>query len=238
MRKRARMPKLGGRKLYHELKADFNAHGFKIGRDRFFQLLREAGQLVKRRKRYARTTQSEHAFRIYDNKIRGLNITHPNQVLVSDMTYLRSGNRFVYLALVSDLYSRKILGYDVSGSLGIEGSLRALQMALQSVGPTKQVIHHSDRGIQYCSHAYVKTLKDHQIHISMSAKGNPYENAVAERINGILKEEFLLKETFPSLEVARRSAREAIRIYNQERPHMSLNMKKPSEVYKEGRKAA
>ena len=116
MRKRARMPRLGGRKLYHELKADFHVHGFKIGRDRFFRLLRNAGQLVKRRKRYARTTQSEHAFRIYDNKIRGLNITHPNQVLVSDITYLRAGNGFVYLALVSDLYSRKILGYDVSGS--------------------------------------------------------------------------------------------------------------------------
>lgn len=235
---RARMPKLGGRKLYHELKADFIRQGFKIGRDGFFQVLRQHDRLVKCKKRYYLTTDSKHRFQIYDNQVANLEIKRVHQVLVSDITYLRCGKGFVYLALVSDLFSRKIIGYDVSESLGIASSLRALRMALKAVRKTDKVIHHSDRGIQYCSHDYVKLLTKNKVEISMAAKGNPYENPVAERINGILKHEFLLNQHFTSLTIVKRSVNEAIMIYNQERPHASLAYMKPAEKYKIGLKAA
>lgn len=235
---RARMPKIGGRKLYHKLKADFIRHGFKIGRDRFFSILRDNDKLIKRKKRYRITTDSSHGFRVYENRIKDLNITRVHQVLVSDITYIRHIHGFMYLALVTDLYSRKIVGYDVSQSLGVDGSIRALTMALKRIRPHEKLIHHSDRGIQYCSHAYMNILHDYNAEASMAAKGNPYENPVAERVNGILKDEFLLNQIFNSTTAVYKAVDEAVKIYNNERPHLSLQYRIPQEVYLKGLKAA
>jgi transposase InsO family protein len=235
---RARMPKIGGRKLYDLLKSDIHKHGFKLGRDRFFTILRDNDKLVKRRKRYRVTTDSKHRFRVYENLIKDLEVTRVHQVLVSDITYIRYQKGFLYLALVTDLYSRKIIGYDLSESLGIDGSLQALRMALKALREGEKVIHHSDRGIQYCSHAYIDLLQKHDIGVSMAAKGNPYENPVAERVNGILKDEFLLNQTFISKTLAKKAVKEAVQIYNHERPHLSLNYKMPHQVYKQGLNAA
>jgi transposase InsO family protein len=235
--KRKRQPKLGGRKLHQRLKNRFKKLGFKIGRDRLFNILSNNGLLVQYKKRYAKTTNSSHMFRIYKNLIKEVVIDKPNQVMVGDITYLDTMEGFVYLAILTDVYSRKILGYDVSESLSVEGSLRALKMALKGIKNTEAMIHHSDRGIQYCCNEYTKTLKDKGINISMAERGNPYENAIAERVNGILKIEFLLNQKFRTKKQASIAVRESIKIYNEERPHMSLDYMTPSEKY-EGKKAA
>ena len=154
-----------------------------------------------------------------------------NEVYVSDITYIIVEDSFCYLALITDLYSRKIVGNDMSESLNMEGSIRALKMAIKDKGNLKGLIHHSDRGIQYCSNVYTKLLTKKRIKISMSEKGNPYENAVAERVNGILKEEFMLGESFATKEAAYQAVREAIKTYNELRPHMSINYLTPNEKY-------
>ncbi len=235
--KRKRQPKLGGRKLHRSLKSRFKKIGFKIGRDRFFKILSENGLLVEYKRRYAKTTNSSHMFRIYENLIKELVIYKPNQVLVADITYIDTMEGFIYLSILTDVYSRKILGFDVSDSLSVEGSIRALKMTLKAVKKTEGIIHHSDRGIQYCCKEYTKTLKESAIRISMAEKGNPYENAIAERVNGILKIEFLLNEKFRTKTDAVLAVKESIKIYNEERPHMSLGYMTPSEMY-EGKKAA
>jgi transposase InsO family protein len=240
--KRKRQPRLGGRKLHQRLKSrfkklGFKKLGFKIGRDRLFKILSKKGLLVEHKRRYAKTTNSSHMFRIYENLIKELVIYKPNQVLVADITYIDTREGFIYLAILTDVYSRKILGYDVSDSLSVEGSIRALKMALKVVKTTEGMIHHSDRGIQYCCNEYTKALKDGGIRISMAEKGNPYENAIAERVNGILKIEFLLSQKFRTKTDAVLAVKESIKIYNEERPHMSLNYMTPSEMY-EGKKAA
>ena len=229
--KRKRQPKVGTRKLYYMLKNKFKDMGFIVGRDRLFKILENNGLLVKRKRKYAITTNSSHRFRIYTNLIKGMVALGPNQVIVGDITYIETEQGFVYLALLTDLYSRKIIGYDLSKSLSIEGSLRALAMVLKQVKQTEGMIHHSDRGVQYCCNAYTKKLKDKGVSISMAEKGNPYENAVAERVNGILKIEFLLDQRFKTMEQAKASVKESIQIYNEERPHMSLGYMTPSEKY-------
>jgi transposase InsO family protein len=175
-----------------------------------------------------------HRFKKHKNRIRDLSITETNQVFVVDITYLDTFNGFCYLALVTDVYSRKIVGYDVSRSLAIEGSLRALKMALKSVREPEKLIHHSDRGIQYCSHAYVDYLLERNITISMTEENHVYENAIAERVNGILKIEFMLGEKLLSVELAQALVAEAIQIYNEERPHLKLGYETPSKVYGNG----
>lgn len=235
--KRKRQTKVGGKKLYRMLKLTFDEFGFRIGRDRLFNILRSNGLLVVRKRKYVRTTNSNHRFWVYDNLIKEVVVEHPNQVIVGDITYLQTEEGFVYLALLTDVYSRKIIGYDVSESLSIEGSLRALKMALRCVTEKKGIIHHSDRGIQYCSNDYTKLLQKWEVKISMAEKGNPYENAIAERVNGILKIEFLLEQKFRTKQEAKDSAKEAIKIYNEERLHMSIDYLTPSEKY-EGRVAA
>ena len=228
---RQNLPKLGGRKLHYLLQKKSNEFGFTVGRDRLFDLLREHHLLIERNKKYVSTTHSKHRFYIYDNLLKELDEISRNQALVADITYLETLQGFCYLALITEVYSRKIVGYDLSESLCLEGSLRALQMALQETKAPKGMIHHSDRGIQYCSKAYVQRLKDHHLQISMAEKGNPYENAVAERVNGILKEEFLLDQRFPSFLHASKATKEAIHLYNTQRPHMSLEYQTPDEVY-------
>jgi len=228
---RRKMPRLGGKKLYRLILPDLERMQIKLGRDKFFKLLDSNGLLIHRKKRYVNTTNSYHRFRIYKNRIKNYKPVHRNEIWVSDITYIRVGEGFCYLALITDLYSRKIVGYDVSESLSLEGSLRALKMSLKGKDNLSGLIHHSDRGIQYCSKIYTELLTEHKILISMSEKGNPYENAVAERLNGILKEEFLLSETFRTKEQAYKSVAEAIETYNQDRPHMSINYMTPNQKY-------
>lgn len=230
MEKRRRMPRIGGRKLYSLIKEDLDAQGIKMGRDKLFEWLRERDLLVKPKKSFTRTTKSNHHFRVHKNLIKGVELKRADQIWVSDITYLRTGKGFCYLALITDAYSRKIVGYDVSNSLELSGCLRALKKASINRA-TKGTIHHSDRGIQYCSHAYVNSLRDKGIKISMAEAGNCYENALAERVNGILKNEFNLDRTFSDLESAKKHVNQAIKIYNNERPHMSLEMKMPNEIY-------
>lgn len=234
---RRKQPMIGGRKLLYLLKDDFTKLNFSLGRDKFFNILRNNDLLIKPNKQYKRTTNSNHRFRVHSNLIKELKIDRINQVFVSDITYLSTWSGFVYLALVTDVFSRKILGYDVSESLSIEGSLRALKKALLSVKSANGLIHHSDRGIQYCSHEYTGLLESKNIAISMGEKGNPYENAIAERINGILKLEFLLNQTFRTKADAKRAVEEAIKTYNEERPHMSLGNLTPEQMYRQGRAA-
>jgi len=228
---RKKQTKAGGRKLYKILQGEFLELGFRLGRDKFFNILRNNNLLVECKKKYVITTNSHHRFRIYTNLIKELYVNRPGQVIVGDITYLRTEEGFVYLALLTDVYCRKIIGYDISESLSVEGSIRALRMALRSIGRLKCSIHHSDRGIQYCCDDYIKILKHNQIQISMAEKGNPYENAIAERVNGILKIEFLLDQKFRCKLDARYSSIEAIKIYNQERLHMSLGYKTPEAMY-------
>jgi len=229
---RAQMPMLGCRKLYHLLRNEIDSLLKPFGRDKFFELLKNNGLLIKPKRYRPRTTESRHRFKKYDNLIKGLEINKINQVHVSDITYLRTVDRFCYLFLITDLYSRRIMGEQLSESLAIEGSLSALRMAAGKVKNLNGSIHHSDRGIQYCSNIYTEKLKSLGIKISMSEQANPYENAVAERVNGILKQEFMLDKTFPDILTARKAVKEAIRIYNEKRPHMSLGYKTPEQVYK------
>ena len=227
------MPRVGGRKLYSLLENDFKSLGYKLGRDAFFDILREYGMLVKRRKSYSKTTNSFHHYRVYQNLILGLKVERPNQVFVADITYIRVAGGFMYLSLITDLYSRKIVGWCLGDNLDAENSVTALEMALREVEDLSNLIHHSDRGVQYCCRKYTKILISTEVSISMAELGNPYENAVAERINGILKDEFYLDQIFASKRVALKAAEEAIRIYNNLRPHLSLKMQTPSQVYED-----
>lgn len=228
---RRQLPRLGGKKLYRKLEPDLQRMKIKLGRDKFFSILRRNGFLIHRKKRFAKTTNSFHRFKVYKNLIKEIQPDRADQIYVSDITYIRIQNSFCYLALTSDLYSRKVVGYDVSESLNLEGSLRALRMAIKGKEALPGLIHHSDRGIQYCSNIYTELLTAHKIQISMSEKSNPYENAVAERINGILKEEFLLSQTFNTKALAYAAVKEAIHSYNELRPHMSINYMTPNEKY-------
>lgn len=227
---RRRQPRVGTRKLHRMINERLKSDGIEIGRDRLFELLRAHNLLIRRRRHPKQTTWSGHRLHKYGNLIRDLELNHPNQVYVADITYLQTLEGFCYLALITDAYSRKIVGYDVSRSLCFEGSLRALQMALAPLsgsGPI-QLIHHSDRGIQYCSHAYVDLLTTHGVQISMTEELHVYENAKAERVNGILKSEFLLGECLVSIDIAEKMVKDAIEIYNNERLHLSLNYQTPA----------
>jgi putative transposase len=222
---------MGVRKLYHLLGSDIHAIDSSMGRDKFFDLLRQRQLLVVRRRKYAVTTQSQHWFRTYENKLCGFIPARSHQAWVCDITYIRVKRGFVYLFLITDAYSRKIVGWYLSNSLGLDGGLKALSMAIRQCPSPQGLIHHSDRGLQYCSHEYVRRLKSHGIEISMAATGNCYENAMAERVNGILKDEYGLDETYIDHSEARRAAAEGIKAYNEQRPHWSLNLQMPANVH-------
>lgn len=228
---RRRQPRVGTRKLHRMVNERLQTDGIEVGRDHLFALLRAQNLLIRRRRHAKRTTDSRHRLKKYGNLIRDLEITRPNQVYVSDITYIETHEGFCYLALITDAYSRKIVGYDLSRSLSLEGSVRALQMAVTKLSGPLDLIHHSDRGIQYCSHAYVALLAKHGIRISMTEDQHVYENAKAERVNGILKNEFLLGEVLISYEVALKLVAEAIQIYNDERLHLSLDYQTPATVH-------
>jgi transposase InsO family protein len=224
-------PCIGGKKLYHIYKEIIHKIYPGCGRDKFFDILREYDLLVERKRSYTRTTNSHHRFHKYKNLIKELNIKHPNQVWVSDITYLRIGSKFAYLSLITDKYSRKIIGWDLSESLSIEGSIKTLKHALSSSKCTEGVIHHSDRGVQYCSTPYTKILKKNKMLISMTEENHCYENGLAERVNGILKNEYLLDSCFKSIKQAKQACSQAIEMYNTRRPHWALNFKIPQEVH-------
>lgn len=227
-------PRVGTRKLILLLEDFIRDHSFKIGRDALFNLLREKKLLVRRRKRNVQTTFSKHWLRKYPNLIREMTFIKPNSLWVSDITYLEVGNTFSYLSLITDGYSRKITGFHLSKTLEASGCIKALKMALNSCAVTMNLIHHSDRGVQYCCKDYVQILSDHYIKISMTESGDPLENAIAERVNGILKDE-LLQDKYVNFEDAQKSVAIAISIYNSLRPHASCNMLTPEIAHqKEG----
>jgi putative transposase len=225
-------PRIGTRKLFFLLQVAFNEHQIKVGRDQLYTILDQYGLLVRIRKRRSITTNSNHSFYKYSNLIQGLTLTRKNQLWVSDITYIRLQDGFAYLNLITDAYSKKIVGYCLYATLSATGTITALNEAILIENPKcNQLIHHSDRGVQYCCTDYVDILRTQQIRISMSAKGDPYQNAIAERINGILKEEYLLNQTFKNIEDARESTEKAIKIYNHKRPHNSLNYYTPIQAH-------
>ena len=217
--------------MYKLLRGDLDQVEGNIGRDKFFDILRKHGLLVKRRKKYVSTTDSCHRFHKYKNKLKGKVLTGPNQAYVSDITYLRTYEGFVYLFLQTDAWSRMITGWDLSDSLAIDGAIKALQMTMKQCIKPEGAIHHSDRGIQYCCKEYVEILKRHKMEISMTEENHCYENAIAERVNGILKEEFLLDEKFANKALALKAVKEAIESYNSRRPHWSLNLFTPQQIH-------
>jgi len=231
LEQRQEMPRLGGRKLYHQIRSSIQDHQLKIGRDRLFEWLRENDLLVRPKRRYAKTTNSSHRFRVHENLLIKEKVERPDQAWVCDITYLRLTNGFCYLALITDVYSRKIIGHHVNNSLELKGCMKAFEMACSERKQLQGTIHHSDRGIQYCSNTYVNLLRHKEILISMAEAGNCYENAIAERVNGILKNEFNLDAVFKSIDQAKQASDQAIRTYNEKRPHMSIGMKKPIELY-------
>jgi len=206
--------------------------GIHIGRDVFFSLLRNHGLLIHRRKsRRPRTTDSRHHFRRYPNCFKDVSLTGAHQAWVCDLTYVRTDEGFLYVSLISDAWSRKIVGYEGAESLEASGCVKALRMALRQLPSGMHPIHHSDRGIQYCCWEYVDCLESRQILISMTEEDHCYENAQAERLNGILKQEYGLSETFRNRDQAREILREAVALYNTRRPHISLTYQMPSQVH-------
>jgi len=227
MRIRSKMPRLGTRKLYYLLKEELIALNIKLGRDVLFNFLRAEQLLIKPKRSYTRTTNSKHWMKKYPNLILNMEITRPEQVWVSDITYIKTTSGNSYLSLVTDAYSKKIMGYELLDNLSAAGPLAALGMALKNRKYNGELIHHSDRGLQYCSAEYVQRLKDNHINISMTRNGDPYENAIAERINGILKYEFLWIDGFKDHLQAMQIIKQSIGIYNLERPHLSCEMMTP-----------
>ena len=231
-KRRKSLPREGVRKLEKSLDDEFTKANLKVGRDSLFNILRKHQMLTLRKKYSARTTNSLHRFYKYKNIIKDVQVTRPNQVWVSDITYIRTIKGFCYLALITDMHSRKIVGYDLSDSLELNGCVRALNKAIYQAKNIHGLIHHSDRGIQYCSNVYTQILKRKNINISMTEENHCYENALAERVNGILKDEFYLDQTFTNTTNAKRATKNAINLYNEIRLHLSLDFKTPNMVYK------
>jgi len=231
-KRRKSLPREGVRKLMKSLNNEFKKQQLMVGRDTLFNILREHKMLTLRKKYSARTTNSYHRFYKYNNIIKDVEVRRPNQVWVSDITYIRTMKGFCYLALITDMYSRKIVGYDLSDSLELKGCVKALNKAIYQTKNIKELIHHSDRGIQYCSNLYTQILKRKKMKISMTEENHCYENALAERVNGILKDEFYLDQTFMDVTHAKRATKNAIKLYNEIRLHLSLDYKTPNMVYK------
>jgi len=228
---RKTLPKVGSLKLLHILRDDLALHGISIGRDSFFALLKKNNLLIKRKKRYAVTTDSNHPYKKWSDLVKGLQIQAPEQVWVSDITYLRTTGNFIYLSLITDAYSRKIVGYHLSQNLKAQGCLISLNKAIKARVTNNPLIHHSDRGIQYCCEPYVSTLQENNITISMTQDGSPYDNAMAERVNGILKAELNLEKIFNSYSDAVAVVHHAVDVYNRLRPHMSISNLTPNQAH-------
>jgi len=225
------LPRLGTRKLHFVIQNKLISHQISFGRDYLFDLLSEHKLLIRQRKRKAITTDSRHWMRKYSNLVKGLEITRPEQVWVSDITYIRLTNQWGYLSLITDAYSRKIMGYSFRQDLAAEGCIEALKMALNNRIYNQSIIHHSDRGSQYCSHNYVNLLLKNNIAISMTENGDPYENALAERVNGIIKTEFNLYSSLLGFEQTRNQISRSIKSYNELRPHTSCDYLTPNQAH-------
>ena len=224
------MPRIGTRKLYHILQDDLKNLG--VGRDKLFSILKANHMQIIPKRSYHITTDSHHRFRKHKNTVAELPIVRPEQVWVSDITYIGNRTNPMYLALVTDAYSKKIVGHDVSNSLCTTGSLRALSMATKSRSYKKEaLIHHSDRGLQYCSDDYQAALKSKEIKCSMTESYDPYANAVAERVNGILKQEFIGYDRKIPISIMRRLVKDSVSIYNTIRPHYSSHMLTPQQMH-------
>ncbi len=229
---RLEMPRIGTRKLYHMLRTELK--GKKVGRDRLFDILRANYMLVKPARSYHVTTNSHHRFRKHKDLVCGKEATRPEEIWVSDITYIGGRCRHMYLSLISDAYSKKIMGYNLSDSLDTLGAMNALKMANRNrIYIREPLIHHSDRGIQYCSDAYQKMLEKYHITPSMTESYDPYSNAVAERVNGILKQEFLLERLDLPLSEMKRVIKDAVYKYNNIRPHFSCGYETPENMHRQ-----
>jgi transposase InsO family protein len=229
---RRQQPRLGGRKLRYLIGERLKAHDVKIGRDRLFRLLAENDLLIARKPGQPRTTNSRHSLPVFNNLVEGMTLTSPNQAWASDLTYIRTDQGFMFASLITDLFSRKIVGHFISDNLEAEGCLKALETALKELPTGACPIHHSDRGCQYCCHLYVERLQKAGLGISMTQTMHCYENALAERVNGILKQEYEMDSTFRTKEQARVAFEQAVWLYNYRRPHMSLKYHFPAEVHR------
>ena len=227
------MPRLGTRKLHHLLKEGFSRDGIAVGRDGLFRLLREKDLLVGKKRRYTKTTDSRHWMRRYPDLVKGLELQRPEQLWVADITYLSLSSGYSYLHLITDAYSKKIMGYHVSQTLAASSTIKALEGALKHRNYNDQLTHHSDRGLQYCSSQYTQLLGQHGVRISMTEDGSPYDNAIAERVNGILKDEFGLDGVFTTHAEAVNQVMESVKIYNTQRPHISNSMLTPDEMHRQ-----
>lgn len=232
-RERNVQPRLGGRKLLHLLQADLEEAGVDVGRDRFFELLAEHDLLVAPKPARARTTNSRHSLPVFHNLLAAMRPQAANEAWVSDLTYIRTDEGFLYAALITDAYSRKIVGSHIGDSLEAEGCLLALDQALSDLPVGRHPLHHSDRGCQYCCHEYVERLQERGLPISMTEVMHCYENALAERVNGILKQEYEMDRTFKTKAQARVAFQQAVWLYNHRRPHLMLNYRFPADVHKE-----
>jgi len=229
---RKALPRLGAKKLYAKMKPFLVKHNIKKGREKFKDVLRARNLMIQKKKRSRITTNSNHHYRKYPNIACGLKVEKANTLWVSDITYVPFGRSFFYLSLVMDAYSRKIVGWDLSESLKAEGAISALKMALSTLPRNHQgLMHHSDRGLQYCCNAYIKLLKKNKVEISMTEYGDPYENILAERINKTIKEEFLNEFIFLNFKEAKSVTAKSVRNYNQKRPHASLNYFTPEKAH-------
>jgi len=229
---RQQQPRIGTRKLHHLIKKPLAQAGVKMGRDRMFAVLRQRELLVRPRgAEFPRTTHSAHSLPVFRNGIKDLEVTKPNQLWVGDLTYIRTEEGFLYLALLTDKASRKIVGYHCGDTLEVEGTLAALERALRELPAGVRPLHHSDRGSQYCCHAYVDRLRESGLGISMTEQDHCAENALAERMNGILKSEYGLGSRFKSKAAARLAVDQAVHLYNTRRPHTALQLRVPAEVH-------
>lgn len=229
---RMRMPELGTRKLYNLLEPNLKPLG--VGRDRLFAILRANHMLIKPKRQYHVTTNSFHRFKKHRNLIEDLHIHRPEQVWVSDITYIGTRQNPMYLSLVTDAYSKRIMGFNVSKSLDAVGPVLAMKQAIKNrMYPGQSLIHHSDRGIQYCCDAYQHLLNQSSIQCSMTEKYDPYQNAIAERVNGILKYEFIRGISTNDLHLMNKLIEQSIEIYNNERPHWSCWMNTPTMMHKQ-----
>jgi transposase InsO family protein len=231
-RERAIQPRLGGRKLHYLCAPDLEEAGVRIGRDRFFEVLAEKDLLLEPLPRKPRTTDSRHALPVFGNLVKDLALRGPNEAWAADLTYLRTGEGFLYLSLLTDMYSRKIVGFHAGDTLETEGCLKALEMALGELPAGVAPVHHSDRGSQYCSHLYVEAARKRGLAISMTEEYHCYENALAERVNGILKQEYWLGCRFRTKRQALAAVAEAVWLYNTRRPHQALKNKTPESVHR------
>jgi putative transposase len=230
-RERAQQPRLGTRKLLRILREELTEAGIRIGRDRLFALLGEAKLLLEPLRGTPRTTRWDPSLPSFANRLQAMALSHPHEAWVADLTYVRTEEGFSYLWLITDAYSRKIVGWHASTTPDAASSLRALRMAMADLPSGAKPVHHSDRGCQYASHDYVRQLQGAGLAISMTQQWHCYENAKAERVNGILKQEYGLGETFSTHAGARRAIAQAIWLYNNRRPHLALNYRVPSEVH-------